>query len=181
MDNNYLLIAEKKEGDLLSNVAVYHENTSSCMGVLSPWKVHYEQATVLGEGRALGVKEGRIIFSGSEVFPVYSVSEETHRDIFDHSDDLGKMLREGKELLKDHSYHQMFGFEKMTTRTQPEWVQACIMYEELIREIVRERPLVPAHLEFNRAVSAAYEAGFNGRTVNGRPRVNTGLVELVIS
>jgi len=178
-DNDYLFVAEKQDKDLLTNVSVYHNNTSS-VGSSGPSKRSYDQTSILYNGTVLGVGDDRVIFTGNEVFLTYTISNEDFQIIFDHIDDLGKLLSKGKERLKDHSYSPLFGFEKREPRTEEEWVDVCQKYEEMIKQYAKRRPIVPEHMEFDRIVDIAYKKGFDGKRVNGRPRVATGLTEMVL-
>jgi hypothetical protein len=174
MNNDYLFIAEQQEKDLLSNVSVYVKSVE--YGVS---KKSYEHAAIIDNGTGLGVYNKCVVFSGNEVFPIYDITNEVFRDIFDHTNDLERMIQEGKNMLGDHSYSPLFGFEKRRKRSEKNWQIVCEKYDALMRKFEEKRPTRPEFFEFYRAVEASYKAGFDKRTINGQPRVNTGLVELV--
>ena len=173
MDNDYMFVAEQRKGNLLSKATIYCN--SSEYGVDGR---RYDQASVIDKGMGFGVGKDREVFSGDEVFPTYDISDEIFRQIMDHSDDLGKMIEKGKTLLRNHNWSPLFGFEKRRKRSQKNWLEVCVRYEERIREIYEDRAPNPFVLEYNRASEAAKDAGFDGRTINGKPIITKGLLEL---
>src|SRR3989344_5700975 len=87
MDNDYTFIARTQKGNRLGQVAVYHDNSSSMIGASGPWRQDYSRAVLLGEGKVLARARGEEIFSGDEVFPLFTVSEDQYQGVFDHSRD----------------------------------------------------------------------------------------------
>lgn len=125
-DNDYLFIAKKMEDDSLEEVAFYHENTSSVLGMAGPWKTEFPSASLMGDRKVL-VSDGEIIFSGDEEFNVFEIPDE--------------------------KYEEIFAFDTV--------------------------PQIPAFAEYERILTAASEAGFMPRIINGAPRaVSHGVISI---
>ena len=170
-DNYYLFVAEDEpKPGLLTNVSFFHMSNET-YGMA--FKSQYPKANLIREDRVLALDEISS-FYGNDLIRTYGIPKEVYDDIFDHSRDYEKLLEFFRRQLDEGKTYRLFEWEPRQTPAAEGQIDR--EFEEL--KARHRSPERVEDVEYDRALDAAYSAGFGGIVVNGRPRAVGSIIPI---